>query len=1548
MAPDADALLQGLPWGVVVLDARGTVRHLNEQAAHWWGVRPQHVQGKPLGPATAGTLPADMLHALQRVTSSPAPPPPGEFFLPQHQQWIAQSGARQGDNWVVYWQDITAEKQRQHAHEARQAASDALRWRTEAVARTGSYELELATGRFQFSDGLYQLFGEAPGAFEPDLALIDARSHPDDVAGVQQVLARAMADRQPYYYQRRIYRPDGQLRTLEAHGRVECDALGQPVQLLGLLQDVTEREQAAQELLRMKDELTQRATDNYVALYNSMDEGFCIVEVLFDAEAAQHPVDYRFLDINPAFEVQTGLQGALGKTIRELVPAHEQHWFDRYGRVARTGEPTRFEAQGAALGRWFDVNAFPIGPPQHRHVAILFTDITERKRTQEALRQSEARYRALFSNMEQGFCLIEKVATVPGEPSDYRYLAVNPAFGRQSGLADPTGKTLREMVPGIEPRVTAIYDEVLASGETQRFDTHVAERDLWFEAEVVPEAQPGHLAVLFSNVSVRRRAEQVLRESEARQTYLLALSDALRPVDDAATVQATVTEMARRYFAADRCYYAEIADDAATIRRDAARPGLPSVAGVYSLREMPLLNAALRQRHPVVEADVAASPTVDDHLRQICLERRILAYLIVPVSRGGKLVGILSLSQATPRAWTALEADLLQETAERTWTAVDQARAEEALRQSEEQFRLLVTATSDTVYRMSADWTHMQQLIGKDFLADTPDPTPDWMADYIPAEELPQVRAAIANAIRQKSPFELEHRVRRADGTISWTHSRAIPVLSAAGELTSWLSAASDMSARKQAEAGLRESEQRQRVLIENLPGAAVFVVDRKLRYQLAEGEALRLAGFEPADFLGRTVRDVTPPAHWPAYQAMYRRALAGHAFEHEHEQGGRSFVSRGVPLPGPAGQIDAVLAVSYDITARKAAEEALRVSEAKYRTLFETMDQGFGIGEVLPAGPGRVADFRWLEVNPQVERLTGMPQAALLSGETMRVVMPQLEDILYEQYEQVALTGESVRFEQYAQVLGRWFDVYVYAMGGPAPHRVALLFTNITARKQAEEDLRHAEEHHRERLEQQVTERTEELRESRNLLQTVFDASPTSIMVARVLRDATSQPEDLKILISNEFTKRIVGRDDLDGQRYSVVFPHTLPTGILARLLAVVRTGEPADFEQWYETESIRHWFRIIVVRQTDLLVVTAEVITARKLLEQAQAQSLALLLQSEAVAGMGSWEYDLATQEFTWSEGLYRLFEHPKDKAIDLQDFLDSVFDDDRPAAAQLVRILTSGTAGFDITVRVHAGEALKTVRFKAVPLPDAPGTPERVLGVCLDVSDVQRLEAENLALKLDRHKELLLAILQAQEDERQRLGEVLHNGLGQMLYATKLHLDQLDTPALHALPVLTGLYRQTGRLLADAMRQTRTLAHELVPTSLLDFGLPAAVRDVCRNLSSPQLRITCHVWGEELPLPQPVQVTLFRLAQELAHNIVRHAGATQATLELETLPGGVSLRAEDNGHGFDPQAVAEGLGLRTVRQAVALLGGTVAVDSSPEFGTHIRLRIPLPLFS
>lgn len=128
----------------------------------------------------------------------------------------------------------------------------------------------------------------------------------------------------------------------------------------------------------------RQSEERYRAVLESIDEGFCVVEVLFDA--AGTPVDYRFLEVNAAFEQQTGLHDAAGKRMRELAPAHEAYWFQIYGEVALTGSPVRFVQKARALGdRWFDVYAIRLGDAESRQVAIVFSDITQRKRAEADL-----------------------------------------------------------------------------------------------------------------------------------------------------------------------------------------------------------------------------------------------------------------------------------------------------------------------------------------------------------------------------------------------------------------------------------------------------------------------------------------------------------------------------------------------------------------------------------------------------------------------------------------------------------------------------------------------------------------------------------------------------------------------------------------------------------------------------------------------------------------------------------------------------------------------------------------------------------------------------------------------------------------------------------------------------------------------------------------------------------------------------------------------------------------------------------------------------------
>ncbi len=138
----------------------------------------------------------------------------------------------------------------------------------------------------------------------------------------------------------------------------------------------------------------------------------------------------------------------------------------------------------------------------------------------------------------------------------------------------------------------------------------------------------------------------------------------------------------------------------------------------------------------------------------------------------------------------------------------ERKHSEELLRKSEERFRALVTASSDVVYRMSPDWSEMRELDGRGFIADTGKPRKDWLNEYIHPEDQPIVLRTIREAVRTKSMFELEHRVRQTDGTLGWTNSRAVPLLNANGEILEWFGAATDVTARKEAEENFRKLAQ--------------------------------------------------------------------------------------------------------------------------------------------------------------------------------------------------------------------------------------------------------------------------------------------------------------------------------------------------------------------------------------------------------------------------------------------------------------------------------------------------------------------------------------------------------------------------------------------------------------------------------------------------------------------------------------------------------------------------------------------------------------------
>ena len=132
----------------------------------------------------------------------------------------------------------------------------------------------------------------------------------------------------------------------------------------------------------------QQSRDRYRSLFESIDEGFCVIEMLFDQKG--NPNDWRFLEVNPAFERHTGLKSATGKNIRELAPVVEPRWLDIYAKVAATGQAIHSVEFSQAFRRWFDLCAFRVGEPKQHRVAVLFNNITERMRAEETARRLSA------------------------------------------------------------------------------------------------------------------------------------------------------------------------------------------------------------------------------------------------------------------------------------------------------------------------------------------------------------------------------------------------------------------------------------------------------------------------------------------------------------------------------------------------------------------------------------------------------------------------------------------------------------------------------------------------------------------------------------------------------------------------------------------------------------------------------------------------------------------------------------------------------------------------------------------------------------------------------------------------------------------------------------------------------------------------------------------------------------------------------------------------------------------------------------------------------
>ncbi|SFD49082.1 sensor histidine kinase [Spirosoma endophyticum] len=229
-------------------------------------------------------------------------------------------------------------------------------------------------------------------------------------------------------------------------------------------------------------------------------------------------------------------------------------------------------------------------------------------------------------------------------------------------------------------------------------------------------------------------------------------------------------------------------------------------------------------------------------------------------------------------------------------------------------------------------------------------------------------------------------------------------------------------------------------------------------------------------------------------------------------------------------------------------------------------------------------------------------------------------------------------------------------------------------------------------------------------------------------------------------------------------------------------------------------------------------------------------------------------------------------------------------------------------------------------------------------------QKQAKQQLSLKelqAQHRRELMAATFRGQEEERKRLAEDMHDGIGTMLSITKMSLNQLERKLGGEVQV--GFeFQKTRSMIDETMTNVRRISRNLVPTTLERFGLLAALEELIDRANDGELEVQLTYPESAIQIPPALELMLYRIAQELVNNAIKHARATHIAVQLLCLDNEIRLSVVDDGVGFDFDAIMEnrqgGLGLRTIESRLNVVNGHVTFDVAPGRGSQIHVQVHL----
>lgn len=354
----------------------------------------------------------------------------------------------------------------------------------------------------------------------------------------------------------------------------------------------------------------------------------------------------------------------------------------------------------------------------------------------------------------------------------------------------------------------------------------------------------------------------------------------------------------------------------------------------------------------------------------------------------------------------------------------------------------------------------------------------------------------------------------------------------------------------------------------------------------------------------------------------------------------------------------------------------------------------------------------------------------------------------------------------------------------------------------------------------------------------------------------------------------------------------------------------------------------------QCDIAVIN---ITERVKAESSLAKTKERLELALEASAASIWELEADTMTFYMDNFSYQACDIPGDHFDGrYQTFIQFIHAEDREMVDEHFRRSINDEKEIDVVCRFtndSGSSCYASIRGHHVL--NESGQSNRFIGIMMDITEKRHIEEESARLKNDQQKNITLATLNAEENERKRISDALHDGVSQLLYGIRIKLGSKDRK---------DSLQDVNELLDMAIQETRNISFELAPSILTDFGLSATIDDLTKRFSTPTMRIRTRIGGFNERLPLPLEIAIFRIIQELINNCMKHSAASLIVVELK-INHAIEICVKDNGKGFDAEyqdIVPSGSGFSSIKNRLSLYNGSLTINSKPGMGTIVKITL------